>query len=481
MKRVATPVATPARAQPVKGETSVRVRPVIEKPTKPWADFPLNWHKRGYWKKKAAWAPGGELRYTADAIESYNLWLADERAHNDGQAIVGRTNRFSLENAKDLFLTRQHQRLTDGEISAAQFGRWRLELAVMLPKAIDMNTRLHAFADERTAPTLFRQIKSAAVARGLQAAEKHIVYVRAMLDYIASPNGGRLMRPAWYGDAFDRPTQASIDQARDDEDVHGTGNADCWTFNEAIRILDAAKAHDAHLYAQLVLCALAGYTSADCAALPLGKIDRERKVINFPRVKLKRKRRKRLCPLTVPLLAAIDASLAKRPQPADEAFAHLLFLTRNGTPINESKARHDEHGRVTGVGRKDVLNLKLRRLCERLDRDALKAWRKRGSKGEPPRPLRRPGLGQKTFRAMNYIAGLGAGVDKDFLAVLRGRRFANPIEEYYLRGDLRRELEKLVVHIAQQFKITAPKPPSSKPRQKWTASPSSKRRARRRS
>ncbi len=211
---------------------------------------------------------------------------------------------------------------------------------------------------------------------------------------------------------------------------------------------------------------VAGYTSADLAKLPIARVKRDVGVIDFPRVK---NGRKRLCLLTPPVLAAIDASLAARPQPREERFAGLLFLSRRGTPINESKARRDAGGVVVGTGRKDNLALSVRRLCRTLDAEDLAAWSAAGGKGQPPPTLERAGCGQKTFRSLNYGACVRSGVEKDFVALLRGRRFQNPIEEYYLRGDLRDELKKLVDHLTSYFQIPGTPParvPQVRPKRK---------------
>lgn len=451
METLPTPDATPEPAHTPPARTP-RNRPDVARPAKPFPEFPLHWAKRGYWRIKR---DGQHVNYTADAIQSYKLFLEDERLRTAGQA-PPRTSirtKSTLEDARNLFLSHQQKRMTDGKIGAVQMGKYRQELAVELPRAIDMSTRLSGFADEVLAPELFEVIHTKAMKRGLSAAERHICYVRAMLTRAAKK---KLMLPPVYGEEneyFAKPTPEQIAKAQRAKAALGgaQGSQSVWSMAEARRILAAAKAWDVHVYAQLVCAALAAYTSADLAALPLSAIDRARGVIDFPRVK---NGKRRLCPLVPVLLQAIDASLAARPTPAAPEFAGLVFLTRNGTPINQTKSKLDEHGRVIGTGRKDALNLNLRRLCERLDALDDKAWAKRRKKRPADAArLRRPGLGQKTFRAMNYHAGLGAGVDKDFLAVLRGRSFQFPIEEYYLRGELQTDLKKLVTHIAKTFDL----------------------------
>ena len=418
----------------------------LPEPPKPWPEFPLKWHRNRYRKKFR-----GQYHYfSADPIKSYDEWKTIENAAERGETVATTNRRHTLADARDVFLTRQSKRQELGKVSESQFVKYRKELTVELAKVVPMKTPLSRFADHRYAPKLFVAIHDAAIARGLNAAVKHIQYVRAMLDYVALPKGGLLMPPPFYGDDFDLPTGDEITKQRNAS--RGYGSDPIWTMDEAKQIIAAAKAHDTHLYAQLVLMVLGGYTSADVAALPLQAINRKLKMIIFPRVKTGQER---LCPLIPELAVALDASLSNRPAPASEEHSHLMFLTRRGTPVCRTVATYDDTNRPKRVVRNDVLGQNLDRLVRSMDLETLRAAAKKNKTSEPVL-LGRPGLGQSTFRSLNYSAGVTAGVDKDYLAVLRGRQFQEKkIEMYYLRGDHRVELEKLVSHIAKQFGITA--------------------------
>lgn len=417
----------------------------LPEPPKPWADYPLHWFRNRYRKK----FQGTYHYFTADPIASYDAWKEIERKANLGERVATATRRYTLEDAKNVFLSRQRKRLDDGQISESQFCRYRNELK-RLGEVVTMKTKLSRFADQATAPDLFHTVRSAAMKRGLQIADKHIAYVRAMFDYAASPKGGLLMPPPFYGDDFDKPTGTQIQKERNASRQFGSDPM--WTFDEARTILKAAKDHDSHLYAQLVLAAVAGYTSADLAALPLHAIDRRAGIINFPRAK---NGRQRLCMLIPEILVPLEISLKNRPEPADPKYAHLVFLTARGTPICRVTTHHDEEGRPKKVTRLDSMGQNLKRLIKNLDLETTRAAMKRDP-NERPVLLGREKLGQSSFRSMNYSAGITAGVDKDYLAVLRGRQFSEKkIEEYYLRGDLRVGLEKLVRHIAGQFGLDA--------------------------
>jgi len=447
MEKPYTPAFTPARAAARK----------IAPGEKPFEDFPLHWHKTGRWRKKFR---GRHYYFNADAVRSYDEWKVLEDSLLSGEAPPAERGRrpMVLQHAIDTFLAYQHNRFARDEIGPAQMGKYVKEIKIELPKSVSANTRLEDFCDDARGPALFAKIRAAAIRRGLQVAERHVVYVRAMFDLVSKRGENYLCAPPLYGEEFAKPTQGQIEKEK-----FGRSQGDTvWTFAEAAELIQTAVRRDIHLYAQLVLMAIGGYTSADVSALPLSAIDRKNGIINFPRVK---NFRRRLCPLIPPLLNAIDASLKLRAKPASVEFEHLAFLTRQGTPLNVVVAKTDRMGDVTGTRRKDVLNLRLRRLCDTLDtnrRDALKGKSPKARKalGTAFVSLRRKGQGQKTFRTLNYRAAIGAGVHDDFIAVLRGRRFNRPIEDYYLRNDLRGELEKLAVHIAKTFKIPT-RPPKS--------------------
>jgi len=440
MAKRSTPACTPVRN--------------LAQPAKPWRDFPLHWHKSGRWRKKYR---GKHYYFVADPIKSYDAWkeLEDKLLSGDRPTASERSRkRYTLQDAINVFLHHQHGRFTRGEIGDAQMAKYVKEIKTELPKVVSPLTRLEDFCDEQQGPALFGRIRQAAVDRGLQAAEKHVTYVRAMFELVSKRGEHYLIAAPCFGDGFKKPTIGQIERAKAARLAH-TGDQ-IWTIEEATRLIQNAIRRDVHLYAHLVLMAIAGYTSADVAALPLKAIDHKNAVINFPRVK---NGRRRLCPLIKPLQSAIDASLKLRPLPAAPEFAHLAFLTRNGTPLNINKAKLDEKNHATGkILRKDVINLRLMRLCDTLDqidREKLKPRQLNTFVG-----LNRAGQGQKIFRTLNYRAAIGAGVHDDFIAVLRGRRFNRPIEDYYLRNDLRGELVKLVTHIAKTFKIPSKVPVS---------------------
>ena len=95
-----------------------------------------------------------------------------------------------------------------------------------------------------------------------------------------------------------------------------------------------------HMKAMILLGINCGFGPADCGTLPAKGVDLATGWINYPRPKTGVPRRIPLWPETV---AAIKASVAKRPKPLDEADAGLVFVTKYGqrwpTPVDPAAFR----------------------------------------------------------------------------------------------------------------------------------------------
>jgi integrase len=406
-------------------------------PDKPWPGFPLFWHKRGYWCCKRG---GKHINYTADADESFKQFQADELARSRGESPPSRlSTRHLLRDAINVFLTRQMERHADGEIGDTQFIKYRRELQVILPKVLSLNTRLADFADWDLAGPLFRTIRTAALARGLQVAQRHITYVRAMLDYCSSKK--RMLPPPYYGDDFAKPGDAQVwKQRRNDDAKHG-GRA--WSLEELQALVAGAAKHakrNPHLYAHVLLGVFCAFGSGDISSLPIKAVDLDKRTIKFPRVKTGRPR---LNPLPPVLVDALKASGAKRGTPADARWAHLFFLGHGGKPCNFAPAKTDADGVPELPRRNDTIARNFNRLLARLK-------------------LKKRKTGFYSLRAMFRSLAVGGG-DADLIAVVMGRRFAYPVDDYYLRGELREKLFALVEHVERQVFTQSVSPPAPTP------------------
>lgn len=429
-----TPVTTP-------------VRKIVEKPDVA-AGFPLYWHKRGYWMKKYR---GHVLSYERDPDASLERWKADKKAIDERNELAQPKKRYLLRDAINLYLTRQKERHESGELSDVQFLKCRTELQIHLPKAVSINTPLNDFrafdaGDDRPA-ILFSRIRAKAGNRGLNIMHRHVVIVRAMFKRAVKK---KLMLPPDYGDNFELPKQRQLDHARHELDrTHGERH---WSIGELRKILHEANevgrerktAHgikpprNPHILAQILLGLCAGFGSDDCSAIHESAIDFKTGVHKFPRAKNKQKRMAILPPV---VLDAIQWSLKWRKPPADDDARGLLFRTDEGKRCNVAKRDSDGLG-LSKLGRNDTIGKAFQRLVKRI---GVAKYR----------------TGFKTLRSHFRTMLVGAGIDEDIVRVLMGRPFRYPVDDYYIRGELRAELLKASKHLQKSLafkRIQTPRP-----------------------
>jgi integrase len=104
------------------------------------------------------------------------------------------------------------------------------------------------------------------------------------------------------------------------------GGEKVFTADEIRRMLDAASVP---MRAMILLGINAGFGNSDCGELPRRALDLDGGWVTFPRPKTGVKRRAALWPETV---AALQAAIAQRPEPRDNAHAGLVFITMHGRP-----------------------------------------------------------------------------------------------------------------------------------------------------
>lgn len=139
-----------------------------------------------------------------------------------------------------------------------------------------------------------------------------------------------------------------------------------------------------------------GFGNHDCGMLPRSALDLKHGWVDFPRPKTAVERR---CPLWPETIVAIQEALASRRSPGDEAFEHLVFITKYGQPW----AKETSDSPVTK---------EFRKLIDSVDSEAAEETRKRRVKS-PPKIYRR-GIG---FYALRHTFETVAGETKDQVAV----------------------------------------------------------------
>jgi integrase len=146
-------------------------------------------------------------------------------------------------------------------------------------------------------------------------------------------------RPVRFGPGFVRPSAKVLHLHR------AAQGPKLFTREEVRRLLDAAHPL---LRAMILLGINAGFSNHDCATLPLSALDLEAGWINFPRPKTGIPRR---CPLWTETVAAIQESLAKRPEPRGEPEALLAFLSLRGSPLCSVREKDRTDGVAVQFGK----------------------------------------------------------------------------------------------------------------------------------
>jgi integrase len=240
-----------------------------------------------------------------------------------------------------------------------------------------------------------------------------------------------------YLDEFDPPPKHELDSHRESRDREYGERA--WTIAELRRIIAEAgrlgeyrraksgrklPPRNPHLHAQILLALFGAFGSDDLSAMPKISVDLKTGLIRFPRVKIKG--RPRACFIPRRVVDAIYSSLAHR-----RGDGNLLFATMAGQKCNAAKVRSDELGPLT-ASRNDTIGKNFSRMVRRIG-------------------LAKKRTGFKTLRAMCRTMMLGADIDPDLIAVIMGRKLRFPIDEFYLRGEMREKLMKVARHIERQL------------------------------
>ena len=360
----------------------------IDRPPKPYPDFPLGPANCGAWQKKIR----GKLYYFGKwgrvvngrltRIQPDGCWQeALARYEQQREALyAGRTPRvegegFTVKDLCNRFLTAKQQKCASGEMSLRTFAEYR-----------QSTDRLIAtFGKERLVADLasddFERLRAdIAKAWGPVRLGNEIQRVRTVFKY--GYEAGLIDKPMRFGSEFKKPSKSVLRKHR------ATNGKRLFEPGEIRALLAAASPQ---LRAMILLGINAGFGNADCGTLPLSAVDLKGGWLRFPRPKTGVDRR---CPLWPETVEALTAAIAKRPAPKDVADAGAAFITKHGHRWVRLHARTGADGKVTH-GSIDSVLLEFGKLL-------------RGLK------LKRPGLG---FYALRHTFRTVADATRDFPAV----------------------------------------------------------------
>jgi hypothetical protein len=267
----------------------------------------------------------------------------------------------------------------------------------------------------------FKPAKQAAFARGLAVADKHIFYIRKLLE-MAQKTG--MMPPPNFGDQFEKPRAEQVARVKlDKKRKHG---ARAWSVEQLRQIIAAGWDHSPQMFACVMLGLNVGFGNDDCAFLENDLVDRQLHLIRgaFRNKNL----RERVCPLWTITEWALGRAWATRIEATKPEYANRIFLNERGTSLCYRRVKLDDKSFIKRTSRYDWFKKEFSAL---LDAQNLKIH----------------GANFYTLRAMFRTLAVGSGVDNDLIAVIKGQKFERPIDEYYLRGDLRSMLFKVSEHV----------------------------------
>jgi integrase len=310
----------------------------IDRPKKPYPEFPLTPHPSGAWQKHirgkihyfGRWARrvnGKLVRVEGDgwreALEDYKKVADDLHA---GRTPRTKTDGLTVADLCNRFLTAKLRKWQAGEIGPRSFGEYR-DTTNLLVAAFG-KTRL---VDDLAADD-FEALRATMAGRwGPARLGRVIARVKSVFKYALEND--LIDRPVRYGSEFKKPDKAVLRRHRAANGQKMLEAADLH------RLLDAASVS---MKAMMLLGLNAGFGNTDLATLPLSALNLETGWVDFPRPKTGIERRAPLWPETI---AAVRAAITVRPAPRDPADAGLVFLMRTG----RRWVRNTENSRTNAI------------------------------------------------------------------------------------------------------------------------------------
>jgi integrase len=301
----------------------------VKKPKKPHPDFPLFPHATRRWAKKI----GGKLWYFGpwdkpqEALTRYLTEKDDILAGRDPRA--RKTEAYTLGKLCNEFVNAKKAALDRGQVTAQHFRN-----------LFEACERLVAFfgggkAAEAIGPDDFERFGNSFPSTWkLRRRKREVGAVRSVFSYGVKQE--KLVRTRF--GTFQQPTKKELTVERQiGERKHG--NRD-FTPKQLRTIIDAAPIP---LKAMVLLGVNVGYGNTDCSTLPLAYVDLDAGFISYPRPKTAVERRAALWAETC---AVLREAVARRPPPASEDDAGLVFLTVNGLRWVRSVTTKDDTGKV---------------------------------------------------------------------------------------------------------------------------------------
>jgi integrase len=282
----------------------------LDKPAKPYPDFPLFPHATGRWAKKIR----GKTHYFgpwANPDAARDSYLAQKDALHAGKTPRPDAEALTVKDLANSFLNAKTSLVQTGELSSRTWAEYKLT-ADLLVKTLG-KPRLVSDLD----PSDFAKLRDRMAKKwGPHRLAKIIQYVRSVFKH--GIDEGHIDRPVRFGPGFKRPTKKTLRLHRAKQ------GPKLFTADAIHRLLEVSGPA---LKAMILLGVNCGFGNADVGNLPLTALDLDGGWVNYPRPKTGIDRRCALWPETV---QALREALAKRLEPKKDEDAGLVFITKYG-------------------------------------------------------------------------------------------------------------------------------------------------------
>jgi len=309
----------------------------IQKPAKPYPDFPLFPHATRRWAKKirgrfhyfGPWAdPDAALQKYLDQRDDLHAGRTP-RADTGGLTVRDMCNRFITakeiqRDADDITPRTFVDYFKTGKLIVESFGKNRLVVDLA---ADDFEQLRKSLSKTRNPNTLGNEIQR----------------IRVAFKY--AYDAGLVDNPVRFGPTFKRPAKRILRALRQKKGLR---------MFEADELRQIIATAEQPLKAMIFIGINCGFGNNDCGTLPMNAIDLKGGWVNYPRPKTAIERR---CPLWAETTEAIQKAIDQRPKPKMNEHQHLVFITKYGQPW----AKDTPDSPVTKEMRKLLDKLKLHR------------------------------------------------------------------------------------------------------------------------
>lgn len=282
---------------------------MLKKLEKPYKDFPLTPHPKGYWVRKVKgkqYRIGPRWATPEEALKEWNRVKEDLLA---GEDPLPDPHALRLRDAMNFFLSDRLKRVKAGEIVQRSYEDYKRECKVVV-STLGANTVVSSVT-----PRDFARLKATVRGASPHTVAGFVTRVRVAFKFLY--DDGLIDKPMRFGPSFKKPTAKTMR-------LHKANQPKKLFKADDLRLIVASALPQ--LSAMVLLGVNCGYGNHDCGSLKIEHLDLADGWANYPRPKTGVERRAWLWPETIAAL---------RPIVGDRTEG-IVFITRCGQPWAKS-------------------------------------------------------------------------------------------------------------------------------------------------